>query len=214
MFLSFSGKSYDGQEIGFETHRWGILGLLGWVYLIVGSTFLFMRSSIFGSFIALFMCIGLNLIQSSGFSYNIFSWQSDHWIPGSGGLQALSFGGIIVSLFLIENRKKQNIKRLYANLFTFGVISLVGGLYLRNFFVINKILGTPSWVLISLAAGIFLYIFLHWVKDVKKKLNWYKYIEVAGTATLTCYLIPYFFTVLELFSVLFYQNFFLLASWA
>ena len=101
MFLSFSGKSYGGQEIGFETHWWGILGLIGWVYLIVGSTFLFMKNSIFGSSIALLICIGLNLIQSSGISYNIFSWQSDHWIPGSGGLQAMSFGGIIVSLFLI-----------------------------------------------------------------------------------------------------------------
>ena len=67
------------------------------------------------------------------------------------------------------------------------------GLYLRNFFVINKILGTPSWVLVSLATGIFLYIFLHWVSDVKKTLNWFKYIEVAGTATLTCYVIPYYF---------------------
>ena len=193
MFLSFSGKSYEGQEIGFETHWWGILGLIGWVYLIVGSTFLFMKNSIFGSSIALLICIGLNLIQSSGISYNIFSWQSDHWIPGSGGLQAMSFGGVIVSLFLIENRKKQNVKRLYASLFVFGIISLVVGLYLRNFFVINKILGTPSWVLVSLATGIFLYIFLHWVSDVNKILNWYKYIEVAGTATLTCYIIPYFF---------------------
>ena len=53
--------------------------------------------------------------------------------------------------------------------------------------------GKISSLNVSVATGIFLYIFLHWVSDVNKTLNWYKYIEVAGTATLTCYILPYFF---------------------
>ena len=193
MFLSFSGKSYDGQEIGFETHWWGILGLIGWVYLIAGSAFLFIKNSLVGVFVAFFVCLSLNIISSSGIPYNIFSWQSDHWIPGSGGLQALTFGGIIVSLFLIENRNKDNIKRLYITLCCFGLISLSSGLLLRNYFVLNKNLGTPTWILVSLSTAVFLFIFLHWLSDVKKILAWYKYINIAGTATLTCYLIPYFY---------------------
>ena len=200
MFLSFSGKSYDGQEIGFETHWWGILGLIGWVYLIAGSAFLFIKNSLVGVFVAFFVCLALNIISSSGIPYNIFSWQSDHWIPGSGGLQALTFGGIIVSLFLIENRNKDNIKRLYITLCCFGLISLSSGLLLRNYFVLNKNLGTPTWILVSLSTAIFLFIFLHWLSDVKKILAWYKYINIAGTATLTCYLIPYFYYSLRTLS--------------
>ena len=200
MFLSFSGKSYDGQEIGFETHWWGILGLIGWVYLIAGSAFLFIKNSLVGVFVAFFVCLALNIISSSGIPYNIFSWQSDHWIPGSGGLQALTFGGIIVSLFLIENRNKDNIKRLYITLCCFGLISLSSGLLLRNYFVLNKNLGTPTWILVSLSTAVFLFIFLHWLSDVKKILAWYKYIDVAGTATLTCYLIPYFYYSLRTLS--------------
>jgi len=200
MFLSFSGKSYDGQEIGFETHWWGILGLIGWVYLIAGSAFLFIKNSLVGVFVAFFVCLALNIISSSGIPYNIFSWQSDHWIPGSGGLQALTFGGIIVSLFLIENRNKDNIKRLYITLCCFGLISLSSGLLLRNYFVLNKNLGTPTWILVSLSTAVFLFIFLHWLSDVKKILAWYKYINIAGTATLTCYLIPYFYYSLRTLS--------------
>ena len=200
MFLSFSGKSYDGQEIGFETHWWGILGLIGWVYLIAGSAFLFIKNSLVGVFVAFFVCLSLNIISSSGIPYNIFSWQSDHWIPGSGGLQALTFGGIIVSLFLIENRNKDNIKRLYITLCCFGLISLSSGLLLRNYFVLNKNLGTPTWILVSLSTAVFLFIFLHWLSDVKKILAWYKYINIAGTATLTCYLIPYFYYSLRTLS--------------
>ena len=200
MFLSFSGKSYDGQEIGFETHWWGILGLIGWVYLIAGSAFLFIKNSLVGVFVAFFVCLSLNIISSSGIPYNIFSWQSDHWIPGSGGLQALTFGGIIVSLFLIENRNKDNIKRLYITLCCFGLISLSSGLLLRNYFVLNKNLGTPTWILVSLSTAVFLFVILHWLSDVKKILAWYKYINIAGTATLTCYLIPYFYYSLRTLS--------------
>ena len=200
MFLSFSGKSYDGQEIGFETHWWGILGLIGWVYLIAGSAFLFIKNSFVGVFVAFFVCLALNIISSFGIPYNIFSWQSDHWIPGSGGLQALTFGGVIVSLFLIENRNKENTKRLYTTLCCFGLISLSSGLLLRNYFVLNKNLGTPTWILVSLSTAVFLFIFLHWLSDVKKILAWYKYINIAGTATLTCYLIPYFYYSLRTLS--------------
>ena len=192
MFLLFSGKDYEGNDIGFAIHWWGILGLIGWVYLIAASAFIFIRTYILGSFIAFFICMGLNIISSSGIPYNIFSWQSANWIPGSGGLQALAFGGIIVSLLLMQSRANRNIKNLYVSLFCFATLSLLSGFLLRNYFVINKNLGTPTWIMISLSTAIFLFIFLHWLTDVKKILSWYKYIKIAGTATLTCYLIPYF----------------------
>ena len=192
MFLLFSGKDYEGNDIGFAIHWWGILGLIGWVYLIAASAFIFIRSSIIGSFIAFFICLGLNIISSSGIPYNIFSWQSVNWIPGGGGLQALAFGGIIVSLLLMQSRVNRNIKNLYITLFCFATLSLLSGFLLRNYFVLNKNLGTPTWIMISLSSAIFLFIFIHWLTDVKKILSWYKYIKIAGTATLTCYLIPYF----------------------
>ena len=192
MFLLFSGKDYEGNDIGFAIHWWGILGLIGWVYLIAASAFIFIRTSILGSFIAFFICMGLNIISSSGIPYNIFSWQSANWIPGSGGLQALAFGGIIVSLLLMQSRANRNIKNLYVSLFCFATLSLLSGFLLRNYFVLNKNLGTPTWIMISLSSAIFLFIFIHWLTDVKKILSWYKYIKIAGTATLTCYLIPYF----------------------
>jgi len=192
MFLLFSGKDYEGNDIGFAIHWWGILGLIGWVYLIAASAFIFIRSSIISSFIAFFVCLGLNIISSSGIPYNIFSWQSVNWIPGSGGLQAIAFGGITVSLLLMQSKINKNIKNLYITLFCFATLSLLSGFLLRNYFVLNKNLGTPTWIMISLSTAIFLFIFLHWLTDVKKILSWYKYIKIAGTATLTCYLIPYF----------------------
>ena len=193
MVFLFSGKDYNGSQIGFKTHWWGILGLIGWVYLITSCAYLFIQNSILGNLIAFFMCVLLNIISSSGFAYNIFSWQGDQWIPGNGGLQALTFGGIIVSLLLNKFQRKSNIKRCYTLLFGIGIITFLVGLYLKSFFPISKIKGTPSWIFISLSSAILIFVIIYWIVDEKGKFSWFKYIGIAGTSTLTCYLIPYYY---------------------
>ena len=191
MFFIYRGQDYDGNAIGFRIHWWGILGLIGWVYSITAWIYFVFKKSIFALSIAFFISMILNFMDSSDISYAIFSWQKANWIPGSGGLQALSFGGIITSLCLI--RYKNDIRILYGFLSFAGLLSLLLGLFLRKYFIISKIAGTPSWILISMSTAIFLFIFLHWVVDLKKQLSWYEPISIAGTATLTCYLIPYFY---------------------
>ena len=191
MFFIYRGQDYDGNAIGFRIHWWGILGLIGWVYSITAGTYFVFKKSIFALSISFFISMILNFMDSSDISYAIFSWQKANWIPGSGGLQALSFGGIITSLCLI--RYKNDIRILYGFLSFAGLLSLLLGLFLRKYFIISKIAGTPSWILISMSTAIFLFIFLHWVVDLKKQLSWYEPISIAGTATLTCYLIPYFY---------------------
>ena len=193
MFLIFIGKDYEGNQIGFRVYWWGILGLIGWVYFISASTFVFIKKSLLGILTAFLACLGLNIMSSSGMAYNIFAWQSDHWIPGNGGLQALAFGGIIVSLLLIKINAKEIINRLYPILFGFSLVSLLIGLIFRNYFILNKIHGTPTWILISLSSAILFFVFLHWLIDIQKITNWYKYIAIAGTSTLTCYLMPYLY---------------------
>ena len=146
------------------------------------------------------MCILLNIVSSSGFAYNIFSWQGDHWIPGNGGLQALTFGGIIVSLFLKQFQRASNGNRFYIFLSSIGVVTFLVGLYLKRFFIISKIKGTPSWIFISLSSAILFFVFIYWIVDEKGKFSWFKYIHIAGTSTLTCYLIPYYYYNIVSFS--------------
>ena len=189
MLLIYKGQDYDGNAIGFSIHWWGILGLIGWVYLISASTYFIFNKSLVASIIAFFTCLAINVMSSSGISYAIFSWQSSDWIPGSGGLQALAFGGIITSLYLIKY--KNEVKALYGILTLIGVSSLFLGVFLRKYFIISKIGGTPTWILISMATALFLFVILHWLVDVRKNIDWYKPIQTAGIATLTCYLVPY-----------------------
>ena len=191
--LIYKGKSYSGDPLGFSTHWWGILGLIGWSYFIAASSYFIFRRSLTGAIIAFGICLGLNILSSSGIGYNIFSWQSKDWIPGSGGLQALAFGGIITSLILMKYKDRDNIKDLYTILLGMGLASLIGGIYLKQFYIMSKISGTVTWILVSMSTALFLYVLLHWIIDVKGKINWYEPIKIAGTATLMCYLIPYFY---------------------
>ena len=191
--LIYKGKSYSGDPMGFSTHWWGILGLIGWSYFIAASSYFIFRRSLQGAIIAFGVCLGLNILSSSGIGYNVFAWQSKDWIPGSGGLQALTFGGIIASLVLMKYKDRDNIKDLYIILLGMGLVSLIGGLYLNQFFIISKISGTVTWILISMSTALFLYVLMHWLIDAQGMMSWYEPIKIAGTATLTCYLIPYFY---------------------
>ena len=166
MFFIYRGQDYDCNAVGFRIHWWGILGLIGWVYNITAWTYFAFKKSIITMSIAFFISMILNFMDISDISYAIFSWLIKH---------------------------KEDVKILYGILSFAGLLSLLSGLFLKKYFIISKIAGTSSFILISMSTAIFLFIFLHWVVDVRKQLNWYAPISVAGTATLTCYLIPYFY---------------------
>ncbi|MBJ13585.1 MAG: hypothetical protein CMG62_11020 [Candidatus Marinimicrobia bacterium] len=206
--IVYKGQDYNGISIGFSIHWWGILGLIGWSYFIGAIYYFIFRQSFFIATIAFFIFIGINILSSSGIAYNIFSWQNPDWIPGSGGLQALTIGGIMTSLLLMKQNGINKITNLYIILSGVGLISLITGIYIRQYFIISKISGTPTWILISLSSALFIYALIHWIVDIQKKIYWYKPIQIAGTATLTCYLIPYFFnsfrTILDIKLPLFF----------
>ena len=93
----------------------------------------------------------------------------------------------------MKYKDRDNIKDLYTILLGMGLASLIGGIYLKQFFIISKISGTVTWILISMSTALFLYVLLHWIIDVKGMMKWYEPIKIAGTATLMCYLVPYFY---------------------
>ena len=112
----------------------------------------------------------------------------------------MTFGGIIVSLFLKQFQRASNGKRFYILLSSIGVLTLLVGFYLKSFFIVSKIKCTPSWIFISLSTAILFFVFIYWIVDEKGKFSWFKYIHIAGTSTLTCYLIPYYYYNIVSFS--------------
>ncbi len=166
------------------THQWwGILGLIGWTYLITAPIYLFARKST------------VLLLVSWGIFTLINIAEHAHWfktpIPGGGAFQGFAFAGIAASLLLdwaTSIQKKQQLPLIYA---ASGIVLVAAGLVLRNFFIISKIQATPTWVFLCNGVAFGFLALIYFVVDLKGKSSWFKLIKPAGTSTLTCYLIPY-----------------------
>jgi hypothetical protein len=99
-------------------------------------------------------------------------------------------GGIILSL--ISTKYLQTAPRKKAVYVISAVaILFLAGIVSRQFWILSKLSATPTWIFIVTAIAVAIYALLSWLAE-KGKASWLDIIKPAGTATLTCYLIPYF----------------------
>ena len=73
-----------------------------------------------------------------------------------------------------------------------GLFNLALGILTRPVWGISKIQATFPWLAICTGIGFLAFAFLLYLVDDKEKKSWFKWIAPAGTATLTCYMLPYF----------------------
>ena len=171
---------------------WGILGLIGWTYLITATIYLFARNSRASLIIGWVLFTFLNIADQA------------HWfhtpIPGGGAFQGFAFAGIAATLLI--DRASTPEKRLKLPFIYLGVAVLlvIAGFGLRNFFIISKIHATPTWVFLCNGIAFGAFALVYYLVDLKGKANWFKIIKPAGTSTLTCYLIPYVYYSLATFA--------------
>jgi predicted acyltransferase len=112
-------------------------------------------------------------------------------VPDNGTLQAFSMSGILVSLYFSRwvAAKKPPI-HLILRTISVGVLLIIAGIVARQFWIVSKLAATPSWMFLCTGISIIAYSVLYFAVDIKGKSHWFKIISTAGTATLTCYLVP------------------------
>jgi heparan-alpha-glucosaminide N-acetyltransferase len=188
---------------GLEPSWWGILGIIGWAYLVCAGVYLLTKGNLNALFIALIILVVINLgAHGDWFNFHL-------WVVKDGASASLMMFGVVVSLIYSKLVAKNSYNKVWL------IFSIAGpALILLGFFVrpytggISKIHSTPSWVFICTGIGILLFEFLIWLIDVKGKQNWFKIIKPAGTSTLTCYLIPYFMVAIFEMTKFNYPHFF------
>jgi predicted acyltransferase len=193
LFLAFIFRAGNGGNISyFSTWWWGILGLIGWAYLVTALIYFAGKKSIyvitFSWIFFMMLCISCHaewLPQNKFFNHLISP-------IGQGSMVALVLGGTIVSVLFNCAVKRYHYTRV---LLLFGLMAaalLVAGFALRPLDGISKINATPSWVLLCSAITIAVFLLLYYVADVRKKERLFELIKPAGTNTLLCYLLPYY----------------------
>ena len=180
-----SGTAEDPKWM--EPHWWGILGIIGWAYLICAVLYLFI-----GDRLLVFLIIWLTFhflnvlefIDLSGFEIRLMVSASNHVSIAS---------GVITSLLYIRYGSRNQIKEFLLFLALLSAASFLYGFILRPEWGISKIRATPSWTSICVGISVLAFALIYIVTDLLRKVSWASIFAPAGRSTLTCYLVPYFY---------------------
>lgn len=191
-----------------ETGWWGILGLIGWGYFVTSLAYLAVKDSVLKTgiiwilFIVLNILSQLQLLNFLNFARPVFG------VIISGNTPSIVLAGLFFSLIL-RKTGFSDLKKFITVGFVIGALALVSGFVLRNWFIISKIKGTPSWAMMCNGISILLFVFLFILIDVLGKKKWSNLFKPVGQNSLTTYLAPdilYHFIWMFGIPVLFYKH--------
>jgi heparan-alpha-glucosaminide N-acetyltransferase len=210
IFLAIIFRSGKPENHGyFVTEWWGILGLIGWGYMVSALTYLFLRDSILKTSLAVIFFLVINILSAShlisigGLAGTVFGVLTDGNVP------FIVLTGLLAGVILKKASMKDYMKTILIYL-SLGALCIAGGFILRKWFIISKIYGTPSWGMICNGISFLVFALLYWVTDIKEKRKWSFFIKPAGENSLTTYLAPdilYFTIWMSGVNVLFYKDF-------
>ena len=187
--ILYRGGEDDGVH-GFGPQWWGILGLIGWAYLASGLMTVFARNNFYVVLSGWIFFALLSMLYHGGLVPEVL-----HFIPNAilgGTLAGLTMGGVLTSMIFQHYSARDDNRMLTVVLFTFSVVLIVLSILTRPYWGLAKLGATPAWLFLCSAFTILAFLAVYWIADVYKKENWFNIIRPAGTATLLCYLIPYF----------------------
>ncbi len=191
IYLAMIYKGGPNGELGMRKQWWGILGLIGWAYAYNALIYLYSKGNIWvliGSWLLLNV---LAVLSFTDMAINPVGFIQNFSPIYSGTVPAFTAAGIVATL-IIKKLSQEKLMVSFAILISLGIVNIAYGLGTRSIWGISKIQGTPSWLAICTGIGFLLFVILYYIADLNKKVNWAKIIAPAGTATLTCYMIPYY----------------------
>jgi len=197
-YLAVTFRDPEGRVFGA---RWGILGAIGWTYLLCAFIYVFTRDRLKYLVpvwvVFVIICILGTRMNASWGETPILDFPRGNFYHemlrtlhmGNGALPAFTMGGIIVSLISTKIRKVPVRRRAFYALAAIAAFFLAG-IISRQFWILAKLGATPTWVFFVTAISIGTFAILSWLAE-QGKAAWFNVIKPAGTATLTCYLVPY-----------------------
>jgi predicted acyltransferase len=193
-------KGPDEQLTGITPSWWGILGLIGWAYLIS---------------MVLYMLAGKKLIPVSGLTVLLLglfiTLRTEGvdflpWLKGQTGHMAhasLTMGGILCSLILAQDGIRANARRKMIQILTLGLICSVIAYLVRPVTGgIAKIGATPAWSLYCISICTVIFVVIYWLVDNRGWKRWASFLKPAGQNPLLAYILPPIFYAIAGFSFL------------
>jgi heparan-alpha-glucosaminide N-acetyltransferase len=185
-------KFRSGQLVNYGsliTGWWGILGLIGWGYLVTALTYVAFRDSIIKTALVAGFFLTLNILSKLNLLEFLKPVQPVLGVIIEGNVPLIVLTGMIAGLIL-KKIPSNELRRIISAFIILGVVYLAAGFILRRWFIISKIQATPSWGLICNGISMLVFIILYWIIDVQKVIKWASFFRPAGENALTTYLFP------------------------
>jgi heparan-alpha-glucosaminide N-acetyltransferase len=208
--LVFLFRAEDGSGIiQMQTRWWGILGLIGWAYLVSILIYIPLRKNLAGLVGSIALLYSLYAADRAGL-FSEWTWINS-WINIGGTLgshAAIVMSGVVLGMILRPDSPVQTHGERIRWAFFYGLGLTLAGILLHalndidSMFIINKIQATIPWCLFTSAITLGVWIFIYWVMDVKGWKKWAKIVEPAGKNPLFAYILaPVFHSIFALIAL-------------
>lgn len=182
--LLYLAAIFKGREGVWLQHSWwGILGLIGWAYLISSVIYIAVkdRKTVLIGAMSLLYCFYIAYREGKFGQL----WLNSDAISS---LPAIAVGGAIAGSLIIANDLDEIGKIRWALVFS-GFMFMAGWL-LRPLYGVNKIHATPSWCLWCSAIACATWAVLYYLIDVHGRKAPFRPIGAVGGNALFAYLVP------------------------
>jgi heparan-alpha-glucosaminide N-acetyltransferase len=176
----------DGSE-PMAPQWWGILGLIGWAYLIACVASELARGRVAVLVLAIAACLAY---ACAGRSVAAPALQ---WLPSQPGHAvhaSIVLCGVLLSTLCFDRGPSRTPIAVAARAVLLALVLAAAGAMLRPYGV-SKIHATPSWALFSAAWCALLFGLLHWVIEGRGLRAWTRLVQPAAVNPLLAYLIPF-----------------------
>lgn len=176
----------DTGAVGITPKWWGILGLIGWAYLITVVYYWLVNGKLPAMIVFLFVCLIANVLNlTEGAFVQEIGWLS--FIAGHMTHATLVVAGVVISLLFFECALSEKVNW---KVIGFALFFFLTGYLLRPYYEVSKIRGTPSWILYSAGICTLLFYFLYWLMEIKKITKWSEFFMPAAANPLLIYILP------------------------
>jgi predicted acyltransferase len=183
-------RSGTPENVGWmHTSWWGILGLIGWGYFVAAVVYLICKDSLLKTVVFWVLFVVLNVLSQLNMMDFLDPVKPVFGVILDGNVPSIILTGLVFSLIL-RNLEKQDITKFIIAGVVFGGVLLGSGFILRNWFIISKIMGTPSWAMICNGISILVFMLLYIIIDVLGRKKWAAVFKPAGQNSLSTYLAP------------------------
>jgi predicted acyltransferase len=173
---------------GFSFRSWGILGTIGWGYLVASFTYMISRENITKTAIIVCVFLGLNVLSKLHLLDFLNPVKPVLGVLINGNAPFIVLSGMLATLIL--RKYTGEATRAFYIIVSMGLASIAAGFLFRNWFIISKIQATPSWGLLCNGISMILFAILFMIIDLKKRSSWAEFMKPAGANSLTVYLVP------------------------